>query len=139
MDVVLLRSGGMAENACKALRARPLTSGARRPEPLPCAVGWALYLGPACTCGPRGRPRTIPSGVSHVVVADAAPALTRPGLGAARAQPPPTVEAGRPGATWLPFSLPPLAFLFLEVAPAAYGPPSFPPNYVFGRMRLLDF
>ena len=56
VDVVLLRFGGMAEDACKALRARPLTSEARQPEPLPCAVCWALYLGPACTCGSGGPP-----------------------------------------------------------------------------------
>ena len=83
-----VRSGGMAEDARKELRARPLTSEARQPEPLPCAVCWALYLEPACTCGSGGAPRTVPSGAPRVVTVDAAPALTRPGLGAARAPPP---------------------------------------------------
>ena len=85
--MVLLCSGGMVEDAYKALRARPLTSEVRQLEPLPWAICWALYLGPACTCGSGGAPEQFL--VSHVVAADAALALTRSGLGAARARPPP--------------------------------------------------
>ena len=109
----------------KALRAHPLTSKVRQPNLLPCAVCWVLYPGSACTCWSGGTPRTVPSRNPCEVAAGATPALTRPGLGAARA---PAVETGRLGATWLPFSFPSSFFFSPRGDPlAANGPPSHPP------------
>ena len=77
-------------------------------------------------------------------MADAVPALARPGLGVAGAHFisfPPMVEAGTPGASRLPFSLPPLTFLFPGVAPGRLRAPSLsPPSSVFwarAAARLL--
>ena len=92
-----------------------------------CSLG--AVLGLACTCRPGrppGRPEREAAHCNGRRGAHARLARARGGPGPVPFFRP-VVEAGTPGASRLPLSLPPLTFLFPEVAPGRLrGPPPLP-------------